>query len=223
MDEPDALAAALKSLAHPKRLRLIRFLAEPHSLEAAASEVGIARQSAQEHVDQLVAVGLVEQRRGRGEHGPVTHYVTTVQRLFDIYDQLGQRVGVVERELDETVQMALRTTPLEAGAPSRAPQEGPRVTIVHGMRVMQTTLLQGSGPWLLGREPHATLCLDYDPYISTRHAELRRAPRGFELADLYSSNGTYHDGERLARGGVVPLAPGAIIRLGKTILVFRAG
>lgn len=223
MEDQDALATALKSLAHPRRLRLLRFLAEPHSLEECASDLGLARQSAQEHLDQLLALGLVEARRGRGEHGPVTHYVVALPRLFDVYDQLGQRVGVVERELDETVQMSLRTTPLDASSAAQQATEGPRLTIVHGMRVMQTTLLQGPGPWLLGRDAQGTLSLDYDPYVSTRHAEIRRTPRGFELADLYSSNGTFLDGERLVRGAGAPLVPGSIVRLGKTILVFRLG
>lgn len=219
-DAFEAPAAALKSLAHPKRLRLLRFLAEPHSLEEIASELHVARQSAQEHLDQLLAAGFVEPRRGRGDHGPVTHYVVVVARLFDVYEQLGQRVGIIERELDEHVHVPLRTSPLGA-AGVRGQLHGPRLTIVHGMRVGHTTVLDGAGPWLLGRDPAASVCLDYDPFVSGRHAEVRRATGGFELADLYSSNGTYRDWERLGRGAAAPLANGALVRVGKTLLHFR--
>jgi pSer/pThr/pTyr-binding forkhead associated (FHA) protein len=76
----------------------------------------------------------------------------------------------------------------------------------------------------VGRDPHALVCLDYDPFVSTRHAELRRASGGgFELADLHSSNGTYLDWKRLERGVVRPLANGGLVRCGKTLLLFRKG
>jgi pSer/pThr/pTyr-binding forkhead associated (FHA) protein len=99
---------------------------------------------------------------------------------------------------------------------------GPRLTVARGRHDGQMALLQGAGPWLVGRDPEAALPLDGDPYVSARHAEVRRGPEGFELADLYSSNGTYHEGARLPRGAVVPLSEGALVRLGETVLVFRS-
>jgi hypothetical protein len=58
-------------------------------------------------------------------------------------------------------------------------------------------------------------------YVSSRHAEVRRGPRGFEVADAFSSNGVWVDGKRLPRGGVVPIANGALVRAGRTLLLFR--
>lgn len=220
--EPEEhLATALKALAHPKRLRLLRFVTEPRSLEEIAGELKVARQSAQEHLDQLVEMGLVEPRRGRGGHGPVTQYVVAVARLFDVYDRLGTRLGVLAEELDEEVHVQLTTTALPARAPAAAAPDAPRLVIVHGMRVGQTVPLVGTGPWLVGRDPSAALCLDYDPYVSHRHAEVRRGARGFELADALSSNGVFVDWARVPRGGALPIANGSLVRAGKSLVLFR--
>lgn len=218
----DSLAAALKSLAHPHRLHLLRYLAEPRSLEEVASELGLARQSAQEHVTRLVSLGLVEPQPGRGDHGPVTRYLVVVGRLFDIYEQVGQRFGVVDRELTEDLRLALPTVAgPDTPRVSRTRAAGPRITIVHGMRIGRTRLLEGAGPWVLGRDADAFLGLDYDPYVSGRHAEVRRNGTGFEVADLYSRNGTSLDWQRLPRGGHAPLPEGGLLQVGRTLVLFR--
>jgi DNA-binding transcriptional ArsR family regulator len=221
MEETDeSLALALKALGHPKRIRLLRFLTEPRTLEAIAGDLKVARQSAQEHVDRLVRMGLVAVRHGRGDHGPVTRYQVTVPRLFDIYDRLGTRLGLLASELEEDVRGNQPTAVLAARS-SPKPLDAPRLIIVHGMRVGQTIPLQGDGPWLIGRDPAAALALDYDPYVSHRHAEIRRTRNGFELADALSSNGVAVDWHPVPRGGVVPLANGSLLRAGKTLVLFR--
>ncbi len=212
----------MRCLAHPRRLHLLRYLVEPHSLESIARQLGVARQSAQEHVDQLVVSGLIEATRGRGDHGPVTAYVTALPRLFDIYDQLGNELGLVDREMAERVAVTLRTAPLGPSKSSGIDADMPRITIVHGLRIGETHLLEGNGPWLIGRDPHALLCLDYDLYVSNRHAEIRRTVGGFEVADLYSSNGTWFDWTAMARGTTQPLANGSLLRAGKSLLLFRS-
>lgn len=218
----DALAIALKALAHPNRLHLLRFTTEPRTIEEIASELGLARQSAQAHLDQLLELGVVEARRGRGDRGPVTYYVVVVARLFEIYDRLGMRLGILATEMDEDVRSHLPTSPLAPGATPAAAPATPRVTIVHGMRVGLTVPLLGNGPWLIGRDPAAQISLDYDPFVSNRHAELRRSPRGgFELADMFSSNGVWVDWAKLPRGGQATLASGSLLRIGKTLLHFR--
>lgn len=220
--EDDTLAASLKGLAHPKRLRLLRFLQEPHHLEEIASELGVARQSAQEHVQQLLAAGAIEAVPGKGQRGIVTDYVVATPRLFDILDQLGGRVGLLRAELEEHLAPRHRTAPLIAPGGDARPADGPRLTIVHGLRVGQTTPLEGVGPWPIGRDPQAWLALEYDSYVSSRHAEVRRAHGGFEVVDAMSSNGTFVDWRRLPRGGTAPLAHGTLVRVGKTMLLFRS-
>ncbi|MGQ0535781.1 MAG: FHA domain-containing protein [Methanobacteriota archaeon] len=216
----EALATYLKVLGNPKRLHLLRFLVKPHYIEEIASELGTARQTAQEHVQQLLEIGVVQRVRGRSDHGPVTDFVVVPQRLFSITEEFA-KLGVLEPELEESLPMRPPTQPMKTGAPLAKDEDLPRLTIVHGMRIGQTATLSGGGPWLLGRDPAATVCLDYDPFVSSRHAEVRRASGGFEVADLYSSNGTFVDWKRLPRGATQRIENGMVVRVGKTILLFR--
>lgn len=216
----DSLASYLKALGSAKRLRLLQFLVIPHHLGEIARELKMARQTAQEHLDQLLGLGVVERVRGRGDHGPVTNFVVVPQRLFSIHEEFG-KLGVLAPDLDEKDQPRPPTRAMETGVSVRKPQDLPRLTIVHGMRIGQSSLLSGDGPWLIGREVDAPVCLDYDPFISWRHAEVRRAPGGFEVADLYSSNGTYVDWERVPRGGTKTVSNGTVLRVGRSLLLFR--
>lgn len=219
-DSDEALAAAMKSLSHPKRLRLLRFVTEPRSLEEIAGHLVLARQSAHEHVDQLLGLGLLETRAARGERGPVTKYTAAVPRLFEIYDRLGARLGLMAANLEQDLRGTQPTT-LAPQAASPRPPELPRLIIVHGMRVGQTLPLHGDGPWLIGRDPHAILCLDYDPYVSHRHAEVRRGPKGFEVVDALSSNGTLVDWQPVPRGGTLPIGNGSLLRVGRSLVLVR--
>lgn len=222
-DELEGLAHNLKVLGNAKRLKLLHFLVHAHYIEEIASQLKMARQTAQEHVDRLLDIGVVQRIRGRREHGPVTDYVVVPQRIFAIHEQLG-KMGGLEPELDDYDETSLRqlTTPLHTGLSlDNKTDLAPTLTIVHGMRIGQSTPLLGAGPWLIGREPTATICLDYDPFVSTRHTELRRGDFGFEVADLYSSNGTHVDWKPLKRGESQPVKNGAILRIGKSILIFR--
>jgi pSer/pThr/pTyr-binding forkhead associated (FHA) protein len=92
---------------------------------------------------------------------------------------------------------------------------------VHGFHRGRRIPLTGSGPWLIGRESTAQVCLDFDPFVSSRHAEVRRKDDGFEVADLYSRNGTRLDWQGLDRGGQRELADGSIVGVGRSLLVFR--
>lgn len=215
----DGLAGYLKVLGNPKRLKLLQFLVKPHYLEEIASELKMARQTAQEHVQQLLDIGVVQRVRGRRDSGPVTEYVVVPQRLFRIHEEFA-KLGVLEPELEDQP-MRPPTSPMVTGAAAPKEQDLPRLTIVHGMRIGQTMALTGQGPWLVGREPTAAVVLDYDPFVSARHAEVRRSGAGFEVADLYSSNGTWVDWKRLARGSAQRVDNGAVVRVGKTILLFR--
>lgn len=217
----DVLAGYLKVLSNPKRLHLLQFLTQPHYLEEIASELKMARQTAQEHVQQLQDLGVIKRIQGRRDHGPVTDYVVVPQRLFTIHEEFG-KLGVLEpRGVENSEALRPATSPLETGVGVLEAQDRPRLVIVHGMRIGQSLALTGQGPWLIGRDAHATVCLDYDPFVSSRHAELRRVPGGFDVADLYSVNGTFVDWKRMPRGTTQRLQSGAILRAGKTLLLFR--
>jgi ABC transport system ATP-binding/permease protein len=55
------------------------------------------------------------------------------------------------------------------------------------------------------------------PTVSARHAEIRKLPKGFELADLGSSNGTFVNGQRITRQ---VLQPGNRVSLGAAQFIF---
>ena len=57
-----------------------------------------------------------------------------------------------------------------------------------------------------------------DAGVSRKHAGIRKAEGGFELADMGSTNGVYVNGERVARR---KLQVGDVIRVGATEMVFK--
>ena len=74
------------------------------------------------------------------------------------------------------------------------------------------------GENLIGRDPRATVCLDYAG-VSRRHARVTLDDRGATLEDLGSKNGTrVGDG---ALNGAVLLENGDTIHVGPAVLVYR--
>lgn len=219
--DDDALAADLKALAHEKRIRLVRHLVEPRTLEEISSFLGVARQTAHDHLQQLLEVGLVVRLDARPDGKPGMSFQSARHRLFHVYERMG-RLGDVDVRAAEQTAYRLATQAEGGPAGSSATASAlPRLTIVHGLRIGHTTLLPGGGPWIVGRDPHATVCLDYDAHASARHAEIRKEDGAYVVVDLYSSNGTSVDWEPLARGGRHTLETGALLRVGRTLLAFR--
>jgi pSer/pThr/pTyr-binding forkhead associated (FHA) protein len=67
-----------------------------------------------------------------------------------------------------------------------------------------------------GRHPESDIFLD-DVTVSRRHAEFRKADRGFAVRDVGSLNGTYVNRERIDE---TPLEGGDEVQIGKFRLVF---
>lgn len=67
-----------------------------------------------------------------------------------------------------------------------------------------------------GRHPESDIFLD-DVTVSRRHAEFRRSPAGFVVADVGSLNGTYVNRDRIDE---IPLANGDEVQIGKYRLVY---
>jgi hypothetical protein len=57
-----------------------------------------------------------------------------------------------------------------------------------------------------------------DPAVSKKHAGIRKADGGFELADFGSTNGVYVNGQKVPKKALVP---GDILRVGNTEAVFK--
>jgi len=69
-----------------------------------------------------------------------------------------------------------------------------------------------------GRHPESEIFLD-DVTVSRRHAEFRRGPDGFRVADVGSLNGTYVNRDRIDE---VQLQGGDEVQIGKYRLVYFA-
>src|SRR5205823_4444076 len=73
-----------------------------------------------------------------------------------------------------------------------------------------------AGERFVGRDPACEVAVD-DPALSARHVRLVVGAGGAVVADAGSRNGTAVEGESLAAGAELPLAPGAWVQAGRTI------
>ncbi len=215
-----ALARYFRVLSNEKRLQTLRLLTEPRTIETVALNLGVTRQSARAHLRLLEDEGLVVRRRARPGAGAMSEYSLVLPRLFTIQEAFAQ-LGRLEPVLEDAADFRTMLDPPEGRSVVAAPEPVAKLEIVYGMRIGQAVRLEGGGPWLVGRDPVADLCLDYDPYVSTRHAEIFHGDEGYWLRDLYSANETAVDGRPLPPGEAIPLAPASIISVGHTRLVFR--
>jgi hypothetical protein len=62
----------------------------------------------------------------------------------------------------------------------------------------ETHLLEGRGPWGVGRTQENDIVIN-DPNVSRRHARISRSDNGFVVEDLGSTNGTLLDGAPIDR------------------------
>ncbi|HEX6877467.1 MAG TPA: FHA domain-containing protein [Nocardioidaceae bacterium] len=98
---------------------------------------------------------------------------------------------------------------LPAGSALLVVQRGPSA----GSRFLLDTDLVGAG-----RHPESEIFLD-DVTVSRRHAEFRRGPQGYRVADVGSLNGTYVNRDRIDG---VALQGGDEVQIGKYRLVYFA-
>lgn len=81
-----------------------------------------------------------------------------------------------------------------------------QLTFAHGVVIP----LGADQTLIVGTDPSAGLPLR-DPYVSFRHAAIRRDGLGFHIEDLRSTNGTYVDGVRIEQAWA---GPGSRLRVG---------
>ena len=88
-------------------------------------------------------------------------------------------------------------------------------------RLVLHALAEDTAPVTVGRGEGADLRLAWDPQVSQLHAELLHLGGEWVIVDDgLSRNGTFGDGERVA--GRRRLRAGDLIRLGSTLILFRA-
>ncbi|NHI15917.1 FHA domain-containing protein FhaB/FipA [Microbacterium excoecariae] len=78
----------------------------------------------------------------------------------------------------------------------------------------------GSEPLTIGRSSDAGLVIR-DDYTSSHHARLVRYADQWMLQDLDSTNGTFHDGHKVAPNSPVAVTVGAPIKIGATTFELR--
>ncbi|HET6627105.1 MAG TPA: FHA domain-containing protein [Nocardioidaceae bacterium] len=112
-----------------------------------------------------------------------------------------------ERSLNDADAAAVDALP--SGSALLVVQRGPSA----GSRFLLDTELVAAG-----RHPESEIFLD-DVTVSRRHAEFRRGPEGYTVADVGSLNGTYVNRDRIDE---VPLQGGDEVQIGKYRLVYFA-
>ncbi|MFD8231259.1 FHA domain-containing protein [Streptomyces sp. NPDC059696] len=127
------------------------------------------------------------------------------------------------REAGRQQQAAARQAPPQqrqqpAGGGRRGRNAPTKLVVTEGTLTGTTVALQGQ-TITLGRAHDSTIVLD-DDYASSRHARIYPDRDGqWIVEDLGSTNGTYLDRSRLTTP--TPIALGAPIRIGKTVIELR--
>ncbi len=222
----DNLAAALRTLASPTRLQLLsqlRLPAPPRAIRVNASQHHegqspnrpVALQVVLRHLAQLVAHDMVREEGSNGTR----HYVLNRARLYALTEELRQLTTLSTWHLvaeDGTVDA------LRAPAPPRL--HGPRLVLVHGAYEGRPYALTPDtavdDTWTIGRSESATVCLDYDLFVSRDHATIKDGPHGFEIVDQGTSrNGTLVNWRAAKPGTAHRLTAGDVIGVGRSMLV----
>lgn len=224
-EELEKLGKAFFALSNTTRLRLLHLLTEPRYRGEIASALDMSRQSATKHIRKLEEHGFLEELEGFRESGPVQEFRVDPKRLFALgmtlvdLGKLEPEGGPDEREADPTQIVPDADVP---DMETADPDASAHLLILDGPRAGERFSLSGEGPrWTVGRDKDRDLPLDHDPYISSHQCEVQLDPTGHAVVDTYSSNGTYVNFGRLPEGGRAALAPGDVIRIGRTNVVYQ--
>lgn len=210
----EALANQLAVLASPTRLALMDRLARPAFAPDLEEELKLARQTVKKHLDQLIEAGLVEARPAKRGVFPATEYVASAPGVFAFKENV----------------LSLATPPAMATIHNTAPafttrdvhaRPGAGLFVVHGRTLGEWFALDPTRACTIGRDEANDVALPWDPFASARHAIIERSPAGWTVLDLDAKNGTLVDLAAVPRGARVPLSPGSVLGIGKSLFVLR--
>lgn len=225
----EILAENLEALASPIRLELLRALRTPLELHEIHLEPGVtrdgeregrplSRQGVSHHLDQLLEAGLVQKLAARsGPRGQA--YVLNHERLFAVVDEMRglSKLRTAARPPAPLGQTLVGGQRPEAPLPPR-----PRLMVAYGRDDGAAFPLEaGATRWRIGRAATCDIRLDYDPYLSSESCILERNESVYVVRDLGSRNGTWVNGEQLPSGEMRALAPGDLLGVGRSTLVFQ--
>lgn len=215
-----ALATTLAALANPVRLAILRELRTPRALgeirvlsDEEGAERPLSRQAVRQHLDRLLEVGAV----GRMELGANHAYVVEHRKLFSASEDLRSLAAL--RPLDEP---PTSNTETMGSNGMGSPRHGPRLVLVRGLGEGTIYPLDDArDAWTIGRRRELEIALDYDPFVSSENAIVRRAKDGgHTLEDTGSRNGTLHNFNRVPHDAPVKLRHGDVIGVGHTTLLY---
>jgi DNA-binding transcriptional ArsR family regulator len=241
--DTERLSVVLSALGNRQRLDILRQLTTPKNVseieahreetakdaEGGTREVPLTRQAILSHIDKLEEVDLVETRVAQGEGSHTKEYYAREDHLFMVLEEvrtLGNLAmesaagGVPDRTL---VQESEPQTPETEDALAQ-------LVLIRGIREGRVFPLHSKAEpmeWLIGRErevggEEVDVPLEYDLFISRKHAVLTRESGTFRLRDAESLNGTSVNWDRELRGGdEVELTHGDVIGVGRSLLLFR--
>ncbi|HVM45382.1 MAG TPA: FHA domain-containing protein [Candidatus Thermoplasmatota archaeon] len=228
--QDDALSRSLNALAHPSRLALLRQLRTPRTLREiqlrsqGADEAGrsISRQAVREHLDRLIAIGVVLAREAQRDYGETTEYSLNHQSLYAIAEEFR---GLAR--LRPSSEPVAATVERRIGSPEPARAEGPSLVLVKGLdegRAFPLAAAPGSRrQWTIGRRRGLDISLDFDPFVSTENALVVWDAGRYSVQDLPDSrNGTTLNFQPLAKGEKRELRTSDVIGVGRSLLLFRA-
>lgn len=225
--QDEALARSLTALAHPSRLALLRQLRIPKTLREITlrsstddATRSISRQAVREHLDRLIAIGVVHAREAHRDYGETTEYSINHQSLFALSEEFRglARLRPTSEPVSQTVHR-----PGAASEP-RAP-DGPALVLVKGLDEGRTFPLDAAARqrWTIGRRRGLDVALDFDPFVSTENALVTWDGTSYAIEDLPESrNGTLVNFVPLARGDRRVLRTADVIGVGRSLLLFRS-
>ncbi len=217
---PD-LATILETLAHPARQHLLGQLQVPRTvaeMEVHTEGRPLSRQAKERHLAALRNVGLVRGRAARRNGRQVREYVVNQAGVFAfveaVRDMTYMRPSTYAQDAtqDGSLQM-----------PDAPELKGPCLVAVGGPMDGRRFGLDGPGPWTIGRLRERDVPITFDPFLSGENSTIRRDGDRWWVADAGTSrNGTWVDYRRLPSGTEARLVSGALIGVGRSLLVFRA-
>jgi DNA-binding transcriptional ArsR family regulator len=225
-----SLARNLEALGSTARLEILHALRTPKALHeihvmpavtrpGESRERPLSRQGVTRHLDQLVEIGLVN-RASLEETARREAFVLNHERLFALVDEIR---GLAKLRPTLASPTSARTIDRRTDRATRLP-DAPRLVVAYGRDDGVGYALSGGAgtKWRVGRSRECEIRLDYDPYVSSTNSILERSSEGFVLQDVPTSrNGTMLNWAPMRRGSTSRLAPGDVVGVGRSILVFQ--
>lgn len=223
----DAFADALRALATPARIRLLREVRAPKTVteitlrqpEPEGRGRVLARQTVKQHLDRLVEMGMVVARDAERGRGTTLEYVVNHRAIFALSEELRALARLRPAE-----QVAGLTQVFPVASPGTQ-ASGPRLVLVKGLdegQVFDLRATGGKSAWLIGRRRGLPVSLDFDASVSSENARVLWEGGRYFVEDLpHSRNGTQLNFRTLDKGRPHPLEKGDIIGVGRSALVFQ--